>query len=438
MEPFVEERLLAECLDYFWSNKGFARTLEKIRDKYRSLGHVGGTIVLNNLSTEEKEALTGLLKKDFSNRKNATISIETIRRSLKKTRFGHLSLEELLQAYFDEELSSNKMVRTVYLEERRRFFMGLIAGYTGTPGGRWLDYAWFSKENAYKVLVQRYDANREELKEDIISVCRALNHLPGTGEAKIRLPVFAASIAKNPHAFDLDTSCGQLLLHALMFHGKAGKPGNAEERAELYYQAGILSDEVSNYVLCRGLRAHTPEGLHPGWEGFYLAGEPLMITLANLGRLKKVISHAGKVFVLETPGVFTAIMDKAESPNVPMVCTYGELKIAALALLDMLAQEGTIMYYSGDYDPEGLLIADRLKARYGHQLRLWRYTPQDYESAVSAEVLSSARIKKLGGLRDEALLLLAGRIEQKRLAGYQEMILDQLVSDISQLLCAIE
>jgi hypothetical protein len=65
--------------------------------------------------------------------------------------------------------------------------------------------------------------------------------------------------------------------------------------------------------------------------------------------------------------------------------------------MDMLAAEGTIIYYSGDFDPEGLLIADRLCARYGEQLRLWRYTPQDYEKAISAKVLNVVRLKKLNG-----------------------------------------
>src|SRR5690606_23130042 len=144
-----------------------------------------------------------------------------------------------------------------------------------------------------------------------------------------------------PHAFDTASNCGQLLQYALMYRFAAPKPGNAEEKAELFYKAGLLIDDVSNYVLCSGLQAYTSQGLHPGWEGFYQDGEPIMATLANLSRLVKVISPWSKVFAVENPAVFSSIHDKLQGYKPPLICTYGQVKIAALALLDMLAKEGT-------------------------------------------------------------------------------------------------
>ncbi|HBN86258.1 MAG TPA: hypothetical protein DDZ89_20740, partial [Clostridiales bacterium] len=73
----------------------------------------------------------------------------------------------------------------------------------------------------------------------------------------------------------------------------------------------------------------------------------------------------------------------------------GNLKLACFVLLDMLAKEGTQIFYSGDFDPEGLAIADALKNRYKDQLTLWRYTKHDYLSALSDKSLSPLRIKKL-------------------------------------------
>lgn len=444
--PNQEKVLLEQCVNYFKGSKGFQRLLERILAKYRSLGHMGGTIVLQNLTTVEKESLTGLLRKDLSKQKSLSVKIETIQKCLEQTRFRGLGLEDVLQAYFGIELQSKEEARRNYEFTRKKFFLKLIDEYRETPGGQWLEDVCLSKESVYRTLIQRYDCHcqRKKLQQDLDNVCRAMNNLPGTGEEKQRLPVFASLITKNPHAFDGETACGKLLVAALVHKLQAKKPENAEERAELYYQAGILIDEVSNYVLCYGLRAFTETRLsaedrvHAGWEGFYRTGEPLMVTLANISHLERAISPSGKVFVFENPGVFTAVLDhlqeetqtQTQHQKPALICTYGQLKIAALTLLDMLAAEGTLIYYSGDFDPEGLLIADRLCTRYGDKLRLWRYTQQDYEKAISAKVLDEVRLKKLDSLKNESLIVLAQRIKQGRLAGYQELLLDELRKDL--------
>ncbi|ARE86959.1 hypothetical protein [Clostridium formicaceticum] len=45
-----ESALLSQCITYFKENKGFKRPLEKIREKYKSLGALGGTILLDKLT----------------------------------------------------------------------------------------------------------------------------------------------------------------------------------------------------------------------------------------------------------------------------------------------------------------------------------------------------------------------------------------------------
>lgn len=46
-----------------------------------------------------------------------------------------------------------------------------------------------------------------------------------------------------------------------------------------------------------------------------------------------------------------------------------------------------MLYYSGDYDPEGLGIAQRLKDRYKDRLILWEYKPEYYLRAGKQEYL---------------------------------------------------
>src|SRR5699024_1894792 len=65
------------------------------------------------------------------------------------------------------------------------------------------------------------------------------------------------------------------------------------------------------------------------------------------------------------------------------VCTSGQLKEASWQLLDLLVQKDCQLYYAGDFDPEGLSIADRLWQQYGGRVRLWHVVPPDYRRAIS-------------------------------------------------------
>lgn len=59
--------------------------------------------------------------------------------------------------------------------------------------------------------------------------------------------------------------------------------------------------------------------------------------------------------------------------------------------------EESMFWYAGDFDPEGLLIAQRLKLRYKKQLELWKYHVDLYEKYLSEVELSDRRIKKCNG-----------------------------------------
>lgn len=436
------ELMLSECVKYFKGNKGFARVFDKMKEKYRSFGAAGGTLVLQNLTLQEKEALTGFMKKDFLNKKSACIKIEDFQKALKKTKFAQLDLEDVMHAYFGEQVLSKNEEKYIYRMKRDKFFKDFTDKYYSTFAGRWLEYILNSGENAYKTLIQRYESDRQKLLSDVELVCNALNNLPCLSGKKMRLPMFASNIARNPHAFDEGTLCGQLLVYALMYKFNEQKPKNSEEKAELFYKAGILYDEVSNYVLCSGLRAYVDGYPHEGWEGFFKTGEPMLTALSNLSKIDRVCSLSGKVFVFENPGVFSAIhdifsdrcCDNGSYLPASLVCTYGQLKLASFVLLDMLAKGRALIYYSGDFDPEGLLIADRLKQRYGDRLILWRYTVEDYNNSLSAERLSNMRIKKMQNLKDRQLVNLAEAIIKKGYAGYQELIVEQLTSDICRIM----
>ena len=425
-----QQYLLMEAVTYFKSNKGFHRIFELMKHKYKSLGTLGGTIELRNLSLEEQDILTGFLRKDYMHRKSVIIKVQDFQKSLGSTKYQGLLMEDILCGYFGDELMSNTLERNIHLQARSDFFTKIINKYENTMADEWLKQLLESKDNAYRILVQGYENDKDRLLQDIEAACEGLNNLPVLSDRKLRLPVFASDITKNPHVFDENTSSGQIFLHALAHRFEVDRPRNAEDKAELYYAAGILIDEVSNYVFCNGLTAYANGVLHPGWEGFNRCKEPLQVSLANLSTLDKVTSPWGKVYVFENAGVFAAILDKIAEHHPPLICSYGQVKIASLFLMDLLAKEDTDIYYSGDFDPEGLSIADRLKVRYGDRLKLWRYDSQNYENAMSGETINDVRMKKLESLQNPELIDLAKFIKQSAHSGYQELLLHNLINDI--------
>lgn len=431
------DKMLKECVSYFKNNPGFRRALEGMRRKYLSLGNVGGTLLLQRLSHQEKQALSGFLRKDYLHKGSATLKFSDFQKALDSTKFKGIQMEDVLKEYFKEELIPNSQAQALYLDSRNRFFSNLVERFASTPGGLWLESALAQKEYAYKTLIQRYDSDRHSLQKEISIVCIALNRLPCLQNVKMRLPVFASLVAADPHGLDGNTACGQLFLHALAYHMEVVKPKNASERAELLYKAGILIDEVSNWILCSGLIAYTSDGeVHPGWKGFLERREPLQATLLNLSNLSKAAAPLGRVYVVENPSVFNSILDEENKVNayasapIAIVCTYGQVNLAGLVLLDLLAASPTEIWYSGDFDPEGIMIADKLKLRYGNALRLWRYSRDDYRAAISNREVNISRLKQLEGIASPELLPAAEAVKEQGICGYQEMILDRLLSDV--------
>ena len=94
-------------------------------------------------------------------------------------------------------------------------------------------------------------------------------------------------------------------------------------------------------------------------------------------------------------------------------------------MLDFL-QENHTFYYQGDFDPEGLLIAQRLKERYGEKFSLWNYRTEWYKKYLSEVEISEIRIKKLEKVSLPELQELKRCMQKEKRATYQEAMLEEL------------
>ena len=88
--------------------------------------------------------------------------------------------------------------------------------------------------------------------------------------------------------------------------------------------------------------------------------------------------------------------------------------------MELLAKSGTIVYYSGDFDPEGLLIAQKLSMHYKGEFNYYHMTEDDYMMSLSEEVIHPKRLKMLENITDERLRKVADKLLCCRMVGYQE------------------
>lgn len=438
---------LQECIAYFKDRAVYRKLFEKVREKYASLGHLGGAVQLSGLNEEERSQLGGFFQRDFSAKKTVAISFASMERALERSRFAGLNWEDILKGYFGEELIARKEQKLAWLAQREHYFAGILKNVPENPGRIWLERTLQTQAEGYQLLMKQYRESPEQLRGTLQQFLNAVPRLPflGSEERKTELlAVFAAETTGNPHFFDTGMPGEQLLIVFLKAHFKSSAEKttfHAEQKAALLFEAGLLKDDLSNHTLVYGIRAWSKDGaLHEGAEGFAGRKEPMLLTLRTLSSLTRVCTASDihsdgqrekncqedtkRVYIVENPAVFSALV--YAWPDETIVCGNGQIRLATLVLLDLFDAE-TIFFYAGDFDPEGLQIAQRLKERYGERLWLWNYRRDFYDRYCSDVEISEKRLKKLEKIYLEELQELRDALQEKKRAAYQEAMLDILV-----------
>jgi len=105
-----------------------------------------------------------------------------------------------------------------------------------------------------------------------------------------------------------------------------------------------------------------------------------------------------------------------------LICSNGQINLSTLVILDMLSKNECMFYYSGDYDPEGLLIADKLLQRYKNKIKPVFYSEDIYLTAISDEKIDDRRLKQLDKIKDERLKSIAECMIKEKRSAYQEKL----------------
>ncbi len=410
-----------QCVTYFRSNKVWDRILKVFWNKYRSYGEFSGTVVLQNLWEEEMETLEGFFARNYHGKKSIRITAAQFRKSLSESRFSEVEPEQLLELYFGKELLSKEDERSAKEERREQILEKLRLAYQKTNAEAYI--------TDMIALPQLRKASDDVAWEKLLSMgAEILNHLLDQKGKHMYLAVFATQITGNPHAFDQNSRWGTYLFQLIQLVLKKQqklpeKSGDfpALYRKQCFLKVGILLDDISNYVLLYGVRAIKQNGgEHAGAAGFFAEREIMQIPLIVLAGLKQMECVNKRIYIVENPSVFAELCASGE--DISCMCMNGQPRLASLVTLNLLAASGTEVYYAGDLDPEGMLIAQKLAHYYKGKFHYWHMEVADYKTSMSEEPISDRRIKSLENITDHELQPVVELMREVRVAGYQERI----------------
>ena len=154
--------------------------------------------------------------------------------------------------------------------------------------------------------------------------------------------------------------------------------------------------------------------------------------MENLKDITEAKAIDNQVYVVENEMVFSYLTSSEKKKACTILCTSGQLRSAAVKLLDLLVKSGASVYYSGHTDPDGLGIADRLWQKFQASVHIWRMGPEDYEKSLSGEAVGRFGLAKLEQLKHPVLRETAEYIRREKKAGYQENLLEELAKDIQK------
>lgn len=440
------------CAAYFKEQKEYRRIFAVMKKKWESLGKTAGKAVLPAASGEERAALARFLGRPMTE-EPLSFSLAAFERALQETKYGDVSLKELLEAYFGEPLVGSREKRLQKKDREQEFWQGLERELEERGASCGESLAWIrelreKKSGGYAVVRREYGRSEEGAKKLVLQAAESLRlcgpggiqEAAGAGNEsagksvperpEMRLAVLAAKATGNPHALDRQTTVGTLFTYGLCRRCESGFPRNAREWKELYERNGILVDELSHTVIAYGLTLLTGQGPHPAYEGYRRQKEPCVISLANLRKIESAHGETKRIYIVENEMVFSELLERVLPGPATILCTSGQPRTAAYRLLELLAAGGARLFYAGDLDPEGLGIADRIWQSFPDHVRIWRMGEEDYEKARSQEPISKRRLEGLKGLTHPQLRRTAGRILACGRAGYQELLLEDMAEDI--------
>lgn len=415
----------------FLNRPGLTRLWATVRARLERNGlQPTGTVRIQNLDAEEREALSLLLAKSLT-APDASIRLADLDTRLRSSAAGRGLAATL--AELGPPLSDRRAARDAAAAERTRLSATAEAtlaatSLTAQPWAR----PWLEEIRRSGTLTRR---PADTALTTVIQAIQTLAALfPGPGPdptpATWGRGELATRTTGSAHGLDDGTLLARLVLRGIALACGADVPVDAPGRRALWRLASVTPDEVSSTVLTYGLR---PTGV--SWQETALRERAdhhleTHLTLRELRTLSLELAPRTRIHVCENPRVVEAAADAGRTA--PLICTSGSATTVVLTLLDALAATGCAFAYHGDFDWPGIALANRVIHRY--QAESWRMKAADYEYLATRTQVHGTPQLLLTGPRVEAAWdpELAPAMDALGIALHEEAALDLLLEDLAQ------
>lgn len=427
---------MKESLDLINSNKIYKKIFLEVYSKYKKYGKITGSFTLKAANNEERRILSNFDSKVLTEGK-AKIKCSTVR-ELFNRKLKEYSFEELLVKVVGKELKTNKEIKDEEKNQEEKFYDDILKSCDNGIGRQWFLEVLDKKKYGYNIIARKYKSEKEinkleELNKRIILTINSLNKLPYLNNEYENIAVFSAVNTKDSHFFDIDKFTGRLFIKAISFILNKDDPKDINEINELYYEVGILKDEISNHTTIYGLNAFNRDNSEvKAVNNFNIWKEPLQISISNLLKIDYLEAINNTVFIFENPAVFHKIL-KVNSDNISLICTSGQLNLSSYIVLNKIRNLKNI-YYAGDFDPEGLMIAYKLKQRYKNKVKFLNYTKESYINTMSNNIIEEKSMSQLNKINCIELDEVIRELRINKRAAYQELLIDEYLDSIKKVL----
>lgn len=440
----TKEEAISALVTIFKEKKGLHRLFLSFVSKYKSYGRIekGVSAVVSNPTIVECKDIGNLVGKVYLNPKRISISAKTIEKEINSMNLFNgllkeVTLKEVLEVYIGENFITNKEEKEKEFEERQNFFLSLpTSSELFTSLINWI----LDEKNKYNRFFTWYKERAKLVEKTMIFIDKAFVLFPLN--ENLYLPYFSSLVTSDPHFFDLNREEGRMFRYSLQVieYIKEKVPikskPNAEDTTELYYRFGILRDDNLNFTHIFNVHGINSDGsLNKIFYGAIEEEEMIPVSLSNLSKIKEVqgLTEDNTLYILENSSLCSMLITELKKRNIKksILLSSGQIRVATLKLIDLFVENGGKIYYSGDFDPEGLGIAQKLLNRHPKFVFLWRYGLQEYLSSLSnLEIKGSRETQLLNNVTHPELSLIKKEMLQIKKIGYQESIFHTLLEDL--------
>ncbi len=414
----------------YLKNRSFNKLMIELKKKYVSYGKLTGKISIKNISDQERKDISGLLGRhitnDFINAKEIEEAI------INNSVYKDADIKGIIDAYFDEEVLTSKEKLEKKNNENDNFYNSLkdIISKNNYDNKitEWLDYSYINKKHGYQIIqnIRKENNNLTTFNCVFKGINKILNE-----DINLPIALFASDISGNPHFLDKNSQSSSLFISILAYIFNEEYPNSTTKWYELYQKAGLYKNEIAGNVAIYNVHLLLDDqNYHLGAESCYKYNESFILSQANLKNIKGASTNNNIVYIVENEMVYSFIQNKLKDKNIALICTSGQLSSTATKLIELLINSNTKIYYSGDIDPEGIGICDRLYQKYPNNIIPWHMDKESYLKCISNEDISKSRLSSLNKIENKTLKDTSILLNEKKKAGYQENIIDLYVQDL--------